>query len=69
MSYATSLSEEECAVLDTLDPVDTMEMEDGDENEPDYTPVEHPSKSSLSPGYTSAGLELLNSKYKPDEDE
>ncbi|CAH1435690.1 unnamed protein product [Lactuca virosa] len=49
------------------DSVDTLE--DGDDSEPDYTPVEHPSEATLSPDYTSVVLELLTSDYETDEDE
>lgn len=60
-----SSSENERTVLD--DSVKTLE--DGDDSKPDYTPIDRPSKPSLSQAYTAAGLELLSSKYKPSEDE
>ncbi|CAH1447836.1 unnamed protein product [Lactuca virosa] len=64
-----SSSEEERAVLDDLDPVDTPETEDGDDTEPDYTPAEHPLEPTLSPDCTLAGIKLLHSKYEHEEDE
>ncbi|CAI9289943.1 unnamed protein product [Lactuca saligna] len=51
---AASSLEEERAIFDDSNPMDTSK--DGDNIEPDYTPPEHPS-------------ELLSSKYEPDEDE
>ncbi|CAH1417084.1 unnamed protein product [Lactuca virosa] len=58
---ATSLSEEEHAILHTSDPVDTLEMEDSEDIHPDYTLAEHPSEPVLSPYYIPAGLKLLSS--------
>ncbi|CAH1423570.1 unnamed protein product [Lactuca virosa] len=53
---AASSSEEERAVLDDSDPVDTLEMKDNVGMDPDYTSVEHPSKLDLSPDYTPVGV-------------
>lgn len=65
---ATSLLEEERAVLVDSNHVYTPKTEDSDDTDPYYTPAEHPFEPSLSPDYTSAGLELLSSKYEPEED-
>lgn len=75
---ASSLSEEEHAVLGASDPINTPMMvmtygeepkDDSDNIEPDYTPVEHPSELAHSPDYTPDGIELLSYEYEPDEDE
>ncbi|CAI9284643.1 unnamed protein product [Lactuca saligna] len=62
-----SSSKEERVILDDSDPINTPEIEDTDE-EPNYTLAKHPLETSLSPDYTSAGLELISSEYEPNED-
>ncbi|CAH1422481.1 unnamed protein product [Lactuca virosa] len=68
---AASLSEEEHAILGTLDPVDTPMTRmtsgeeptyDDDDTEPNYALAKHPSEPVNSPDYRPAGLELLSSK-------
>lgn len=62
---AASSLEEEHIVPDDL--VDTLD--DVNDLKPNYTPVEHPTKPSLSLYYTLARLVLLSFDYKPNEDE